>query len=191
VVERRHAAGRGDTANRQPTHLLTQEDLKRSLCPLLTPATVIVCVGSELHGDDAAGVVIGRELANWAPWPVIQAGLAPESFVVKIANLRPNRVIVIDAADFAGPPGAVALINADCIADAAASTHGPNPTLFLEALRQMHSCDAILLGIQPLTTRTEDDLSSPVRQAVTRVVGAFCALAAARGPKHLKGTGPE
>ena len=176
MTERDQAAVREET-DRRPICLLTSDDLRASLRPLLAPPAVIVCIGSELHGDDGAGVAVGRELAGQVPWFVIEASLAPESFVVKIADYRPNAVMVIDAVDFGAPPGSVALIDVDRIACVAAGTHGPSLLPFIEALQMMHRCEVIVLGIQPMTTRTGDGLSPPVGQAVSRVAAAFRALA--------------
>ena len=176
MTERNHAAVR-EEADRRPIRLLTPDDLRASLRPLLAPPAVMVCIGSELHGDDGAGVVLGRELAGLVPWFVIEAGLAPESFVVKIADYRPGAVMLIDAVNFGAPPGAVALIDVDRIASVAAGTHGPSLIPFIEALQMMHRCEVIVLGIQPMATRTGDGLSRPVRQAVSLVAAAFRALA--------------
>ena len=182
VTERAHVPDKEVAADRQPIQALSQDDLLTSLGPLLTANTVIVCLGSELHGDDAAGVAIARDLAGDAPWPVIEAGLAPESFVVKIAERQPDTVIVIDAVDFGGPPGAVALVDVERVANFAAGSHGPGAAPFFDALQLMHRCDVVALGIQPLETRVGDNLSPPVRQAVARVVGALRAPVDNAGP---------
>ena len=162
---------------RPPIQALDHRDLTRFLRPLLTSRAVIVCIGSELHGDDAAGVAIGRQLTGDIPWPILEAGLAPESFVVKIADLRPDVVILIDAVDFGGRAGEVVLVDVDRIVDVAAGTHGPSLMPFVEALRLMHPCRMVVLGIQPLETRVGDALRPPVRKAVARAVAALRALA--------------
>ncbi|KKN96969.1 hypothetical protein LCGC14_0162190 [marine sediment metagenome] len=177
MTPRSHTPAREGITVRRSIYVLTPDDLYALLRPLLTSAAVIVCIGSELHGDDAAGVIIGRELTDQVPWPILKAGLAPESFVVKIANYRPDTVILIDAVDFGGRAGEVILVDVDRIVGVAAGTHGPSLMPFVEALQLMHRCDLVVLGIQPLETRVGDDLSPPVRQAVSRVVGAIHALA--------------
>ena len=153
--------------------VLTQDDLQQRLGQLLSTRTVIVCVGSELHGDDGVGVAIGRQLADQVPWPVFEASLAPESFVVKVADCQPDLVILIDAADVGAPPGAVVLIDADALADLSPSTHGPGLKMFLEALRLMHACRVVMLGIQPERTTTGEPLSAAAADAAQRIVEAF------------------
>ena len=177
MTARSHSAGGEDLMDRPPIQALTQRGLTKSLRPLLTSRAVVVCIGSELHGDDAAGVMIARQLGNRAPSPVIEAGLAPENFVVKIADLRPDTVILVDAVDFGGRAGEVVLVDVERIVDVAAGTHGPSLIPFVTALQLMHRCDVIVLGIQPLDTRTGADLSPPVRQAIARVVATLGALA--------------
>lgn len=154
-----------------------QDGLVSRLHQLVDLDTVIVCMGSSLHCDDAAGVAVGRELGGALPWPVFEVGVAPENFVVRIAGYQPSLVIVIDAVDFGGSPGQVSPINPDDLVDLSPSTHGPAPTSFLEALRLMHPCPCVVLGIQPLTTETGEELSPPVVDAVRRVAETFRLLA--------------
>ena len=168
--------------DRPPIQALNHQDLIESLRPLLASRVVMVCIGSELHGDDAAGVAVGRQLAGRVPWTVLEATLAPESFVVKIADGRPETVILVDAVDFGGRAGEVVLVDVERIVDVAAGTHGPSLLPFVTALQLMRRCDVVVLGIQPLDTRTGADLSRPVRRAVDRIVAALRALADDTGP---------
>ena len=153
--------------------VLTQDELQQRLGQLLSPRTVIVCMGSELHGDDGVGVAIGRQLADQVPWPVFEVSLAPESFVVKVADCQPNLVILIDAADVGASPGAVLLTDADSLANLSPSTHGPGLKMFLEALRLMHACRVVMLGIQPANTETGQPLSATAAEAARQIVEAF------------------
>jgi hydrogenase 3 maturation protease len=168
--------------DRPPIQALSHPDLIRSLRPLLGSHAVMVCIGSELHGDDAAGVAVGRQLVGHVPWTTLEAGLAPESFVVKIADLRPSAVILVDAVDFGGRAGEVVLVSIERIVDVVAGTHGPSLLPFVTALQLMHRCDVMVLGIQPLDTQTGADLSPPVRETIGRIVAALRALADDAGP---------
>jgi len=179
VTKSNQAYQAGAATRAASVHVLDRDALQGRLSNLLGPRAAIVCMGSQLHGDDDAGMQVGRELAGELPWPVFEVANAPESFVAKIAGHQPETVIVIDAVDFGGEAGDVALIDIDRIADESASTHGPSPVRFLEALRCMHPCLCAVLGIQPADTGVGQPLGPPVRQAARRIADAFRAVAQA------------
>ena len=159
----------------------TYKSLARELAGLLTPHAVIVCAGSDLRGDDGAGSAVAERLGDDLPWPVHNTQTAPESFVGKVAAQKPDTVLLIDATDFAGSPGDVALIPAERIVGQGPSTHGPTPQLFLRALLAIHPCRCVVLGIQPGCTDVGGPLSEPVQRAVEDVVEAIRAAEAATG----------
>jgi hydrogenase 3 maturation protease len=149
-------------------------ELVDGLSAIVTSGTVIVCVGSDLRGDDAAGVAIGRALAETElPWPVFLAQTAPESFLQKITSHQPETVIVIDALGIEGPPGSIAAVEAGDSVVLSPSTHGPGAAAFFEALQILHPCRCVVLGIQPKQMEFGRDLSEPVRESVDLIVEAF------------------
>ena len=175
----RHRPEGDESATSSAVRITSQADLRQRLGQLLSDRTVIVCMGSELHGDDGVGVVVGRALAESVRWTVFEVSIAPESFVVKIANCRPDRVILIDSVDVGAPAGMIALVDVNALVGASPSTHGPATKLFLEALRLMHLCPFAVLGVQPAGMETGRGLTTPVAKAAHRNVAAFRALSAA------------
>lgn len=151
----------------------TAEGLAERLAGILTPSSVIVCVGHELAGGDAVGVIIGRAIANRLPWTVVEAFNAPESFVVKVADLEPASVLLVDAMDLRDRPGAIRLLPADEAGRLSPSTHGPSPVHFLDLVRMMHPTLAWILGIQPGSVEMGRDLDEPVRKAADLIAEAF------------------
>ena len=144
-------------------------DLPARLGEFLRPNSAIVCVGNELRGDDGAGPAVARELADAVPWAVYDTGPAPENWLGPIARPGPASVLIVDAADFGGPPGAVRLLAPDQLDTQCRGTHGPSPMAILEALTLMHPCPCAVLGIQPLRTDVGSALSPPVARAVRSV----------------------
>lgn len=153
------------------------EHLAEQLAHVLTPSSVIVCVGNQLRGDDGAGPAIAGKLGADMPWRVFDTQTAPESFLMKIAAGKPESVVLIDALDFGAAPGAVDLAPAGNVGGQGPSTHGPAPIAFLEALGMAHPCPCWVLGIQPQRVEFGDSLSGPVEAAVELVVRAFHILA--------------
>ena len=160
------------------------EDLARRLGTIVTGNTAIVCVGSDLRGDDAAGVEIARRLSGTVPWPVYDTRNAPENFLTKIAAHKPQTVLLVDALHFDAEPGRVRLFRPDELSSAGQgpSTHGPAPLAFLEMLNAAHPCSCVVLGIQPEHIDLDAALSPPVRRAIDIVVEAFQVLARRQNP---------
>jgi len=156
-----------------PIGMGTVEHLVEHLREVLTPKTVLVCVGNELCGDDGAGVVIARQLMGKVPWRVFDTQTVPESFLMKIIDADPDGVLLIDGLHFNAAPGAVELFTADAVTGQGPSTHGPAPLAFLEVLEMMHPCKRSVLGIQAESVEFGTGLSEPVCRAVDMVVEAF------------------
>jgi len=157
----------------QPGAPLAAERLAERLVGILTPSSLVVCVGHELAGDDAVGVVIGRAIVDRLPWTVIEASNAPESFVVKVAEAEPASVILIDAMDLQDRPGSVRLLPADEVGRLSPSTHGPSPVHFLDLVRMMHPTLAWILGVQPGSVKMGCGLDVAVRESADLIVEAF------------------
>ncbi len=173
------------TGRQEPTGIWTAEHLARRLGEINCSSTAIICIGNELRGDDGAGPAVARALLHARRWYVYDAGLAPESFVMKVATTKPDLIVVVDTLDFGAEAGAVELIEPEDLRGGGPSTHGPAPTVFLQAVRMLHRCRCVVLGIQPQRTEFGRDLSTPVSAAVQRIVEAFDILAPepdGRGP---------
>ena len=150
------------------------DHLAEHLAEILTPASVIICVGNEICGDDGVGPAIAKELAGRVPWPLFDTQAVPESFLMKIVNCKPDAVVLVDA-------GSVELFEADRVGGQGPSTHGPAPLAFLELLTMFHPCRQGILGIQPQQADFGQAMCPSVRQAVGMVVEAFVALAEQQG----------
>ena len=155
----------------------TAEHLAGHLAQVLTPQSVIVCVGNEMCGDDGAGVAVAQHLSGRVPWTLFDTQNVPESFLMKIVECKPGTVVLVDALDFAAPPGSVELFEADRIGGQGPSTHGPAPLAFLELLAMFHPCRQAVLGIQPRQTDFGQPMSKCVRYAAKMVAHAFTILA--------------
>ncbi|STW79638.1 coenzyme F420 hydrogenase maturation protease [Klebsiella michiganensis] len=65
---------------------------------------VLLCVGNSMMGDDGAGPLLAEMCAAnpVGEWVVIDGGSAPENDIVAIRELRPERLLIVDATDM-GP----------------------------------------------------------------------------------------
>jgi len=133
--------------------------------------TLIMGVGNELRGDDGVGPFVARALVGKVALPVIEAGEVPENYGDRIRAARPDTVLVIDAVDFGGQPGEVALFTVEEIAERVnISTHGPSLRILATYVRETVGAEVVLLGIQPATTAFGVSLTPEVRKAGERVV---------------------
>jgi hydrogenase 3 maturation protease len=150
--------------------ILSAEHLAEHLAPIVRPSTVMIGVGNDMCGDDGAGPMVARRLIGRVPWMVFDTQTVPESFLMKIVNLEPASVVLVDALDFGASPGCVELFDTHQLCGQGPSTHGPAPLAFLDLLQMMHPCRRAVLGIQPQYVDFGIVMGSVVRRAVDLVV---------------------
>jgi hydrogenase 3 maturation protease len=138
-----------------------------------------VGVGSDLRGDDVAGVLVARRLQAWiertgcrrlAAFP---AGAAPENFTGAIARFEPDCVVFLDAAHLGREPGTVEVVPPESIGGLTFSTHMLPAPIFLGYLEKTIGCRSVVLGIEIAHKDVMAKPSPAVVRAVRRVVAAF------------------
>ncbi len=135
---------------------------------------IIVTLGNELRGDDAAGIVFGRELIGLSnAIPVIEAGIAPENVVGKVANLSPDVLVLVDALDFGGIPGEMRTFPADLLNAGDISTHAALG-LVIGFLEEFTRTEIRILGIQPKTVALGAPMTPEVAASVRAVAKQVC-----------------
>ena len=145
----------------------------------------VLGIGNELRGDDAAGVIIARELqsmvgatlvgrpqgqAQGLPLQVINAGAAPEAFTGQLRRFDPDLVIMIDAAQLNEPPGTIRLIEWQDTIGLSASTHSLPLNVIAQYLISELSCEVIIIGLQSEANAFDTPLSPSMRRAVDDVI---------------------
>jgi hydrogenase 3 maturation protease len=138
------------------------------------PARVaIVGVGNTMRGDDGAGILVVRTLAERLQGVpdllLIDGSTAPENFTGPLRRFRPDLVIEIDAAHLQQPPGTVAWVDWRDADGMSASTHTLPPSVLAGFLSADMGCRVSLLGIQPATLEMGDGVSPDVAAAVERL----------------------
>jgi hydrogenase 3 maturation protease len=139
----------------------------------------VLGVGSELRGDDIAGLLVARGVHAWCTrtgsrrLAAFDGGSAPENLTGEIARFRPQVVVLVDAAHLGRAPGHVEMVPRDRIGGVSFSTHMLPASIVLDYLEQTTGCETMLLGIEPAQ---KDVLAKPSREvagAVRQVVKAF------------------
>lgn len=62
---------------------------------------VLLCVGNSMMGDDGAGPLLAErfQAEPQGDWVLIDGGSAPENDVVAIREMRPDRLLIVDATE--------------------------------------------------------------------------------------------
>ncbi|MEW8977144.1 MAG: hydrogenase maturation protease [Symbiobacterium sp.] len=154
---------------------------------VLRGRVVVVGVGNPGRGDDGAGPRVARMLArHLPPAPPLEAGgdrivaaiaaeTTPEAEVGRIAGLRPDVVLLVDAVDFGAPPGSSCLFDEeDLVARSGWSSHRPPMTLLMQYLAARTGARVLLLGIQPADVGWSARMTEPVRAATSAVARCLC-----------------
>ena len=142
-----------------------------------TNRVVIVGVGSEFRGDDAAGVLVARNLKKNVKSSnvlVIEGGVAPENFTSEIRKFEPSHVFLIDAADFKAKPGTVRLFNDLSVAiGQSISTHKLSLSILSDYLHNQTSVKVSLIGIQPAGAEMGGKMCKEVKDVVDELAKAL------------------
>jgi len=142
--------------------------------------TVLLGIGNELNGDDAAGMQFVRllkdNIQNMPATPavlMIEGATAPENFTGTIRKFQPELVVMIDAALMGLQSGEMALIDPDETAGITASTHTFPLSMLASFIKQEMGCQVWLIGIQPEANDQFTPLSPVVSAAVNDLAEQF------------------
>lgn len=149
------------------------ENLKQGLKIKLQHARKIAVlgIGSELRGDDAAGVLAARQIRGIfckdnSNIEIITGGAAPENFTGHIKRFKPSHIIIIDAAQLNKEPGSVAVLSSEDISGFSFSTHRMPTSMLVNYINEAIKCKVVIIGIQPKSIEWGEVISSEVKNAV-------------------------
>ena len=117
----------------------------------------VLGIGSELRGDDVAGVLLVRELGLMAnkrrfshlAFEGFEGGNAPENATGFIKGFKPSHIIVVDAADISLAPGECREIDPEELGDIPFSTHTLPMKIVTDYLKQATGAAISIIGVQP------------------------------------------
>ncbi|MCK6480036.1 MAG: hydrogenase maturation protease [Planctomycetes bacterium] len=111
----------------------------------------VVGIGNEDRPRDRGGMAAARALLRLhrPGLRVFPAGTVPESVTGAVRRFRPDRVVLLDAADMGEAPGTAAVIEPGRVRSGAPSTHGLPLSAVMLFLEEDAGVPVDLLGIQP------------------------------------------
>lgn len=149
---------------------------------------VLLCVGNCMMGDDGAGPLLAEKFraAPQGEWVLVDGGSAPENDIGAIRELRPARLLLVDATEMGLNPGEIRIIDPEDIAEMFMMTTHNMPLNYLVDQLREDVGEVIFLGIQPDIVGFYYPMTDPVKRAVDTVYdrlaqwtghGGFAALA--------------
>ncbi|PJG83085.1 hydrogenase maturation peptidase HycI [Caviibacterium pharyngocola] len=137
----------------------------------MTNENVMLAVGNSMMADDGAGPLL-YQLMQENPlenWTALDGGSAPENSAHIVRELKPKRLLIVDAADMALAPGEIRLIDKESIAEMFfMSTHNLPLNFLIEQLEEDVE-QVIFLGIQPDIVSFAFPMTEKVKSAVQNV----------------------
>lgn len=130
----------------------------------------LIGVGSDLRGDDAAGIRVAEELekkVKSAAFKVFIGATAPENLTGEIKKFKPTHLIIVDAVNASLKPGAVFLLNSKDVGEGVSfSTHKMPVRVMIDYLNKSSGCESVIIGIQPKSVEFGKPLSKSVLSAM-------------------------
>jgi len=175
-------------------------DLREQLQQLFQGKVCLMGLGSVEYGDDGFGVRLAEELKSevrspksegrargedrnrWAE--VVVAGTYPERLVGRVEEEGYDHLIFVDAVEFGGVPGSVALLDSEQMVTRfpQVSTHKISLGLLARHVEATGKTKAWLLGVQPGSVRPGVGLSAPVTATVDLLVDLVMSILQPRAP---------
>ena len=128
--------------------------------------TTVVGIGNRCRGDDAAGPLLIDLLHERGAARCIDAGDAPERHLGEAVAETPTTILLVDAVDFGGEPGELAVFEPEELGGRAATPHTVPVATLAGYLRATSGAEVLLFGIQPGQVRFGAPMSEAVRDGV-------------------------
>jgi len=143
--------------------------------------TAVLGIGSELRGDDAAGILVAeglRERLKKRPCSskikILCGGTAPENLTGEIKRFGPSHIIMVDTVEFREKPGTILLLRPNEVsAGVTFSTHKMPARTLAEYLSKTLDCDITMVGIQPASIEFGKPPSRHIKSSAKEVADAI------------------
>ncbi|WP_074371525.1 hydrogenase maturation peptidase HycI [Vibrio spartinae] len=132
---------------------------------------ILLTVGNTMMGDDGAGPLLAKRCLEQPidRWEVLEGGTMPEDTLHRIRHIKPERVLVVDAADFGEKAGEIRIIDPDTIAEMfMVSTHSLPLNFLIDELKTFVP-HVTFIGIQPAIVAFAAPMTDMVKDAVDTI----------------------
>lgn len=136
----------------------------------------VLGIGSELRGDDAAGILAAKEIKENSKVKVFLGGAAPENLTGEIKKYKPTHLVIIDSAKLGKKPGTINILDSDKIAGNLFGTHKLPMRVMLDYLSKSINCKTIIIGIQPKSIEFGAQISKEAVNSADKISSAFVSI---------------
>lgn len=140
---------------------------------------VVLGIGNELMGDDGAGSRVVKQLgklqiqSSKIQIHIFEAGTTPENFTGPIGRIKPELVLMIDAADMGLRVGEIAWLETRSMGSMMHTTHNMPLSFLADYLTKTAGCRVAALGIQAGNIDLGAPMSPEVEASCKLVVQAI------------------
>jgi len=154
-------------------HQKLQAELSKRLAG--ASRVVLLAVGSDLRGDDAAGLLVAEKLQPKTSdkFHILIGGTAPENLTGEVKRLKPSHLIIVDAANMKAAPGTIQIISHHEIGGYSFSTHALPLKVMIDFILADLPCEVIVATIQPKSVMFDEKVSVEIEQAADRLAEAL------------------
>lgn len=137
-------------------------------------------VGNVLKKDDGAGVYIATGIRDNGRISGLPVEMGIENHIGKINSLAPGILVIADAAYFGRQPGFWRLAGVGEMTDLTTGTHN----ISFAKLAELFHMPVYILGVQPFDVSFGEEMSLPVRKAVTNITELINSVSGSQSPKN-------
>ena len=137
---------------------------------------VILGIGSELRGDDAAGIMLADVLEKSLNGrakdriKIIKGATAPENLTGEVKSFQPDLIVFVDAADMCRNPGEYLVFSPEETDNISFSTHTLPIRIMADYLKVYIQCEVLMVGIQPKQLEFDTPATEEVAKGVNELV---------------------
>lgn len=143
--------------------------IQKQLAQIVQLRPLIIGIGNELRGDDAAGILLVQNIQKLGyPYTLVVGG-NPENYLQKIIAMPAESRLWIDTINWGATAGQIKIFQPEEITHFAISTHNFSLALITKFLNESRAIPDFFLGIQPQSLDLGSELSKPVLKSVHRL----------------------
>jgi hydrogenase 3 maturation protease len=137
----------------------------------------LIGIGSELRGDDIAGILVAKKLKKYKEihkeqkLKVFIGSTAPENITGEIKRFKPTHIVIVDSADLGKCAGEAALIDLNAETGVSFSTHRLATKIIANYLSKSLNCEIMIIGIQPKMLDFAELPSKEIEESSTLISG--------------------
>ena len=137
--------------------------------------TLLITIGNPLRADDGVGPFVGEQVRFKDPERrVINAYTTPENIAQTAIDLKPDKIILLDAACFGGRPGELRIIPLELIdKQTVISTHSFPLSVTFSVVKEDTGAELVAIGIEPGSMEFEEGLTPAVKESALRLIEYF------------------